>query len=365
MKPEITHELKDGRPIGAQRGFAATFNWMLNFCRNLTGGPGVTVDRTDSDHPIIRVGEIAAAPSEGITHFKCRFHTTEDDDGKWEVFMKIGSLSVGNTCTPINTKMADVSGHEDDKDWYLLYIDESEGQPSQTRTETATNAQGESQSITVNVRKWNVEVHGKTSAKIEGVDQLDATARRLVYVAARKVRGSGDSAPTAAEQQKYCWGDEFSQVVGTITVETKPDLVNGGTITTRKYEATVKNAISVAGRPKTNFDLVWYLEVDEDGDLDCTAVYCVRNSQSVAGMTVNGPTMVDVTDAQSGIWIMIVQNGSAGSVGSRECILSVVVDPSNQQSDDYTTWLKLYDMQNNVVMADYRTTALVNVLVFR
>lgn len=368
MKPEITHELKGHRPIGAQRGFAATFNWMLNFCRNLSGGPGVTVDRTDSDHPIIRIGDVKATAIAGRSPFACRFHVTEDDeDGKWEVYLPTGCLAVGQTCAPLNVPMSDVDGHADEDKWFLLALDESEGSPFQTRSETVTNAQGQEQTITVQIRRWEVIVHGKTSAKVDGVDTLQSAARRLMYVSAKRTRGSGESAQTAAEQAKNIWGDEFSQTVGLIYVETKPDISNPGkTITTRRYEAGVNSSISVAGRAAQNFDLVWYFEVDDEtGELSVTHVYCVRNSTAVAGFMLTGPTMVEVTDAENSIWARISHNPNAGSVSTGENILSVEMDPSNTTGDDFTTWLRLYNVANNVVSSDYRASSLVNVQVFR
>lgn len=314
----------------------------------------------------------ASAPAAGLSPFACRFHVTEDDeDGKWEVYLPTGCLAVGESCDPINIPMSSVDGHDkDDERWFLLALDESEGSPYATRTETVKNAQGEDEEITVAVRRWEVVVHGKTRAKIDGVDSLQSNARHLMYVSAKRSRGSGENAPIAEELAKDKWGDEFSQTVGLIYVETKPDVLHSGrTITTRKYEASVKSAISVAARRETdrlaldNFDLVWYFEVDDEtGELSCVDVYCVRNNLSVAGITVTGDAMTKVTDAGT-IYAKLKTNPLNTSNGN---VIEVVLDPQGIQStSDDLTWLYLYKMDHNVVEADYRAQSLVNIQIFR
>lgn len=348
-------------------GEKITNTWIRQLLRAIKrqkplAGPGLSA-RITPDGTVLSAVAPHARAAERLAPFACRYHVTDDDtDGKWEVYLPYGSLSVGDVCEPVNTKMSDIDGHGDDaEDWHLLYIDESEGSPTRTRTETVLDGNGEEQNITVNVRIWNIEVHGKTSAKVDGVDQLDDDARRLMYVAARRIRAYGETpAATDEELAKYRWGDEFSAVVGTVTVETKPDLVNGGTIATRIYKPLVKSAISVAGRQKSNFDLEWYLEVDEVGDLACNAVYCRRLNQAVAGFTISGPDYVEVTDAEDSIWATIEHNQAAG-----ENIISIEIDPDGQGLDKMHTWLKLYDASYNVVRSDYRASALVNVQVFR
>ena len=81
-------------------------------------------------------------------------------------------------------------------------------------------------------------------------------------------------------------------------------------------------------------------------------------------MTVDGPTMTEVTDAQNSIWVRINTNTLITS-GSGQNILSVVVDPSNTSSDNFVTWLRIYQIANNVVSADYRASALNNAIVYR
>ena len=366
MKPEITHELKTGRALGAQRGFAATFNWMLNFCRNLTGGPGVTVDRTDSDHPIIRIGdEKTGTPAP----FAVRCYRLDPDDDSitreflgrygWKIYLPPGCLSVGGNCEPINRKMTELDGHEDDEgDWYDLAVDEDADCGARSVTEAVPDGQGGTTDKTVWYYEWDVILHAKTSAKLWQVDELNDPARRLYYVEARPRKLASGQDRTEEQKAAGYWGDEFSQTIATFHVRTEPRTPVAKV--SRKIVQTVQNAISVAGRERSNFDLEWYLSVDEDtGKLEFEKVYCRRIWTAAAGMTVTGPDYVEVTDAEATIYARLDTNGAG------ENVLAVVLDPSSTGGDDFVTWLKLYDMAFNVVKADYRATSLVNVQVFR
>lgn len=286
-----------------------------------------------------------------------RFHRTEDDeDGKWEIWLPTGCMSCGGTLAPLNKPMQDVDGHgETESGWYLLAIDEEDGDP--TRTEEAEGEDGST--VTTAVREFEIVAHAKTSAKVEGVDELDAPARRMLYVSARKRLGSGETR-TDEEEVADTWGDEFSQTVAVVAVR---DAGGGGT--SRRVTQAASAPISVAGRVRANFDLVWYFSTGDDGKLSVSKVYCVRNGTAVAGITAEGPTMVEVTDAESAVYARIDTNAGAGNAITGENVVSVVVDPAPTAADQYVTWLRLYDMSHNAVLADYRASSLVNVQVFR
>ena len=368
MKPTVTYSLARGRAIGAQRGFAETFNWMLAFCRNLTGGPGVEVDRKDSDHPIIRVVDVES--SSELRPFAVRCYRLDPSEtgvtreflGKygWKIYLPSGCLSVGGSCTPLNRKMNELDGHEDDDgDWYDLAVDESSDCGVRTVTEAVPDGQGGTTNKTVDYYEWDVIVHAKTSAKVWQVDGLDASARRLYYVEARPRKLINGQNRTSEQQAENYWGDEFCQTGATFHVRIESNWPVAIKVS-RSISQTVKNAISVAGRERSNFDLEWYFSIDDDtGKLKCEKVYCRRISTAAAGMNVTGPDYVDVTDAASTIYARIDTNGAA------ENVLDVVLDPSATGGGDFVTWLKLYDMSFNVVKADYRASSLVNVQVFR
>lgn len=371
MKPEITHELKTGRALGAQRGFATTFNWMLNFCRNLTGGPGVTVDRTDTDHPIIRLSKES---SSAILPFTCRFHKTEDDEtGKFEIYLPNGCVAVGEECAAINRHAKEVDGHEDDADcWRLIcFVDNSTywNQYAKPRTyaEAYTDQNGEEHSRNVTRYEWGIYVHAKTSAKEYNVDRLEWDARRLFYVSARPLDISNNaSVESQADLDARYWnknkaGDEFSVCVGKIIVERR--VIGSKIVTTSKYEHYRRTSIAMTARDRTGFGLVWYFSVHDDGYLKTEKVYCVKQSLSAAGITIQGPEMSDVTNAAESIYAKIKTNPLNPDANSGT--VEVVCDPQDMSTDDDLTWLQLYSITDNCVSYDWRAQSLANVQVYR
>ena len=50
-----TCTLRTGKAIGAHRGFAETFNWLVRCFKNLTGGQGCKVQWVADDTPMINV----------------------------------------------------------------------------------------------------------------------------------------------------------------------------------------------------------------------------------------------------------------------------------------------------------------------
>lgn len=354
MKPTATTNLVPGLALGAQRGFAATFNWMLNFCLNLTGADGVEVDRKDSDHPYIRL----TSQSRGNHPWLCRFHTTEDDtDGHWEIYLPPGCMSVGANCSPMNLPAAEIEGHENDADgWFALPVDE-------TQPPTSTTTDGD---VTTTEQLWEVVAHGKTSAKIYGVDDLNALPRRLLYVSVRRIRSAGEEEPTAEEtaEEAAAWGDEFAQTVAHIAI--RKTTKDGTTTVSRQIAQNVAIPVSVAGRTTSELELIWYLSLDASGTASVEKVYCrFAGMLAIGGMAVSGPPLTEVTDAESTIFAKIeTSNMSASSVGVSN-VLSVVMDVSPSASDEFVLLLPLYNMAYNTVLADLRAQSLVNALTYR
>ena len=204
-------------------------------------------------------------------------------------------------------------------DWYLLAIDEQHGT-------TGTDADGNT------YREWTVTAHAKTSAKMWQVDDLNAPARRLLFVGAEDRLKNN---PADAERYRDTPGDAFSCAVARIRLTT----VEGGeeTRTVRKVTRLRTTPVDVGGMPApTGFDLVWYLSVDDDGGLAVEHVYCIRQMASL-----------DMT------------NGDG--------IVEVVPDPGNDvySSTDTVVWLALFRMNENTVVEDYRENSLKNVQVYR
>lgn len=357
-----------------QPGEKVTNTWigqLLRAIRRQTpiAGPGLKAKVTPAGTVLSAEAPHAHAAGGGgpapfaLRYYKLRPSITGTTRGtrRWSVYLPPGSLSVGGNCVPLNRKMADIEGHEDDgADWYDLPGVET-GAPivSYTEEREVDDGNGGTLTETVNHMLLDVVAHGKTSAKVYGVDALGAPARRMMYVGVRPVRPADAQPLTAQQEAQDCWGDEFEQIVGRIDIAVT---VRSGSIvsTSRSFARRVAGAVSVAGSARTNFDLEWYFTTDADtGALNCEKVYCVRVSQSTAGMDLTGPGYVDVTDAAGTIYARIDVNGAA------ENVLDVVLDPDSTGGGDLVTWLKLYDMSFNTVKADYRASSLVNVQTFR
>jgi len=93
MKPDRLCKLEKDKLIDSQEGFVDTFNWMVDFINNLKGegdinkNKKITVDKTVSDHPIIKLGGKDSNGGGSIT-VKCR-----DTDGTWKTVDDVNTIS--------------------------------------------------------------------------------------------------------------------------------------------------------------------------------------------------------------------------------------------------------------------------------
>lgn len=298
-----------------------------------------------------------ASAASGMLPWTVRKHVTDDDaTGQYEIWLPPGVMAVGETCDPINKAASAKSGHSDDSPgWYAIKLNEDDGEP--TRSETVVGDNGEQ--TTVSVREFQIIAHAKTSAKVDGVDALDAPARRLLYVSARKIPSQSEQSDMEdADRVANTWGDEFSQIVATVKI-TQPE----GGEKSRKITQARSIPISVSARERTNFDLVWYFSVRADSSLSVENLFCVRELIAVAGMGVTGDQMTAVKDAEKLYAKINTEDMSAG-----DGIITVEADPDEEDtttSTDLLTWLPLYDLTANAVTADYRDQSLKNVQLYR
>ena len=287
-------------------------------------------------------GELSSSrePTTVRVPFSVRYH-----EDQWEIFMPLGCMNVGGTCAPINpAASASGVGHATDSDgWRLLGLDETSGT-------TGTDGDGNT------YREWSVTVHAKTSSKMYGVDGLSAPARRLVWAG---VTDMLKSTFTDAERYKDTPGDTFSAIVASVRVTTVTE--NGASSTVRKVTQLRKTPIDVGDVPApTGYDLVWYFSV-EDGALTVEKVYCVRQISALAGMSVTGDQMTDVTDAEN-VYCRI----DSANIADDRNLATVVADPqAPHTSTNYLTWLPLYHLTENMVTADYRENSFRNVQIYR
>lgn len=339
-----------GEPVRAE-----LIRQIIDYLRRITpvSGPNIKISIGPGGAKISGTPGGATLPAEERAPWTVRLHVTENDaDGQWEIWLPPGCMSVGGDCAPINQAASEKAGHADDPaGWYALVLDETAGDPTSTET---TEGDGGTQ-VTVDVREFSIIAHAKTSAKQYGVDALDAPARRLLYVEARKTPSAAESASaTPADLVANTWGDEFAQTVATVVITT-----TGGT-TSRKITPRCTIPISVGARERTGFDLVWYFDLDADGNLEVSALYCVRQIAAAAGITITGDTMTEVTGAST-IYARINTTDLSYGVG----LVEVLKDPQGiSGSSPYVVWLNLYAVTSNAVTADYRQQSLVNVQLF-
>lgn len=334
-----------GEPIRAE-----FFRQVVDYMRRITpvAGPNIKVSIGPGGAKIEGTPGGAAAVVE-TAPWTVRRHTTDTDTtGQWEIWLPPGCMSVGAECTPLNKAASEKTGHGGDPvGWYALYLDETAGAPTRTETDV--------EQVTAEIREFSIIAHAKTSAKVYGVDALDAPARRLLWVEARKTPSATELAgETNADRVSGTWGDEFSQTVATVTITEE----NGET--SRKITGRCTAPISVAARERTSFDLVWYFGFDDDGVLEVKKLYCLRQSASAAGITFAGETMTDVTGSQA-IYARIDATDFRLGGG----IVSVLKDPNGVNvSSPRVVWLHLYDVTSNAVTADYRSQSLVNIQLY-
>lgn len=321
-----------GQPVRAE-----TIRQIIDCLRMFRPLPGLNVRTHVTPGGTIINGTPGGASVSGETlPWTVRKHVTDNDEnGQWEIFLPPGVMSVGETCEPLNKAAGEKKGHQSDvSGWYSFPLDESEG-------------------------IFSIIAHAKTSAKVYGVDALDAPARRLLYVSARKDPSQADQANMDdSDRVANTWGDEFSQVVATVKIS-QPE---GGKVA-RKITQHCSAPISVAARVRANFDLVWYFSVGAGSSIVVERLDCIRQLIAVAGMGVTGDQMTQVTGAEK-----IFAKIDTKDMTEGDGIISVEADPGDgvtTTSGDLTTWLPLYDLTSNSVAADYRDQSLKNVQLYR
>lgn len=347
---------------GVTGEWAARLTRRVNTLRVLFGN-GFRVLSRGPDGVRVECAAVAAerAAAAPLAPWTVRHHVTEDDDdGQWEIYLPTGCMSVGEPLQNLNKAASETSGHDGDGEdvkpdppaWRILPVDESEG-GAQTRTDG---------DVTETYRAFEVVAHAKTAARLDGVDAINKPAKRYLWVAVRKVLGPNEQQPSEEDKAKDTWGDEFAQVVARIEVGTRQKQGEEAE-EYRKVTQLARAPISVAGRPRTGFDLEWTFDIDDDGALEVKKVYCVRQLASAAGITLSGPDMTDVTGAQETVYAKILTNPLNPENTST---VEVVKDATGFTArDNFVTWLRLYGMAYDAVNSDYRAQSLANIQVYR
>jgi len=351
-------------PLGP--GDKVTGTWINQLLRAIRRqkplcGPGIST-RVTPDGTVLTA---AAAPARAqaaapLAPFTVRHHRTGGDAaGQWEIYLPPGCCSVGGACDVMNARADAKSGHEGDGDgWYEV--------PGPSRLVGTQAAVGEGEDARQVTRKsCTVRAHVKPSAKVYGVDAIDAPARRLLavcviddYIVNRYISmGRPDLA-----REFWDWnaaGDVFSAQVAEIAI-TEDGGVASRTVTQNRTAPI--DLVPPAGTGVSGFDLVWNLEMSELGMLYTRNLFCVRQVAAAAGISLTGDTMTDVVNA-SKVYARIDATDMTDGSG----VVQVVKDPQDAGiSSPYVVWLPLYDLKNNncLVTADHRPQSLVNLQLF-
>ncbi len=320
---------------------AANYNALLDYIRRITpvAGANVKVDYRLGGAVISGTPGGVAADRE-VKPFAVRHH-----EGQWEIYLPDGCCNYGGACAPINAAASTggTAHGNDGSSWRLLKLDESSGT-------TGTDADNNT------YREWNVEIHVKPSAKMYGVDDLNNPARRLVWACAVDRLKSAANL-TDAERYSNTPGDSWSCVVARIRVTAGAGTDPSRTVTQLRNTPV---DVAAAGETLTGFGLEWYFSLD-NGELQVEKVYCMRQVFAVAGMTVTGDQMTEVTDANK----VFARIGTA-DMTSGTGLVTVESDPEGTTtSGDFVTWLPLYELKENTVTADYRENSMRNVQLYR
>lgn len=120
LQPANPCRLKKGEMIDSQRGFVDTFNWLVDFCRNLQGdkdrnpvGGVVTVDRTVSDFPIVKadvqggeggLAKVVGSDSSSVSDVETLTFAVPSTDTDTSVTVAADASDAANAIATLNVK---------------------------------------------------------------------------------------------------------------------------------------------------------------------------------------------------------------------------------------------------------------------
>lgn len=309
---------------------ARHYNDLLDYVRRITplAGVATSVDYKSSGAIINakpQVQAIAAAVEE-LKPFTVRRHAVEITDPntgevsqsvQWEIYLPKGCAAYGVDCAVMNNHANTTEHHtEDPSDWYKINVTEEPGE-------------------------FVVAGHIKSACQIAGVDTFDTWAKPYLYVDVKTI----DDASVDGKE-----GDVLTQTIATIKIETTEDGE-----TTSSIHQVVTGIISLLGCERTYpFALVWRYTVDENSVATLSNLYVVRNQTNIAGydITINeGDTFVDVI-GKNFVYCKILTDTGPYTIE----VIAVTSGEENSlsQSDVHTTFIKLWQLEDNCVTYDLR-----------
>lgn len=233
MQPPIVAECKAGKALGAVSNFSATFNWVVNFCRNLRGDElSVTVDRTDTNHPVVRMvrNDTPLAP------FVVRW---SDADSSLVVYLPEQSCNLANTQVLLTPAT--------DTDWYIVA-----GGSTGTSTDGTT-----------------LRIHAHVKGRVKATS--NGTIQPAIFVEAYDA--------TTTHNDNYNAGDLWSAEIARCTVTARTE---GGTTTYVRAVSKMHTGAVTHLSPVVLGDLplYWYTDtaIATNGFVphieECSAPYC-------------------------------------------------------------------------------------------
>ena len=300
------------------------YNELLDYVRRITPiqGENVRIDYKASG-AVIHAQPQNKGTITPITPFTVRRHIVIKPDEKntdnpsesiqWEVFIPQGAAAYGINCAPMNRKANQDTAHEaDGDDWYQFSLPDEPG-------------------------THLVNLHIKGTAQIEGVDSYYVWDKPYCYVDSTK----------QAEKKDSCAGDILSQTIAVVRINSTDD---GKTTTVIDQIATTQ--ISLTGEGRTlPFSFVWRWKIEDGGEATLSNVYVVRNKANIAGynLEVEGDSFVDVTNKK---FVYCKITATVDLPYTIEIIAGDEINNSN--SDIYTTFILLWELEENCVVGDYR-----------
>ena len=285
-------------------------------------GPGVRISYTPSGAIITSTAKAVASGPDELLPFTVRSHQPDNAAGQWEIYMPLGCVWAYSTCTPINAKANDTSGHDSDNDnWYVLPF-------------SASPSDGD---------VYDVVVHAKQRA-IDATDipqngEPDVAAAALAWI---QKRGEPEN-QTDSEKTAYA-GDAASVTVASITWHEPSD---GGNAAPSVAQSGIQE-LSVPGTPNQEFDLWWAFSISGT-TITVPKMGLLRRTLSTGTNVATINEQVDVSGASKGIFLRVVLNGTITE-------LTVVVDASTTTAGANFFIVQLYGVDDWHRASDYRSS---------
>lgn len=285
-------------------------------------GPGLRASYTQHG-TVLTLGDVKTAQAnEPLKPFAVRWHQPENAAGQWEIYMPLGCVRAYSTCTPINAKANDISGHDSDNDnWYVLPF-------------SASPSDGDVYDVVVHAKQRAID-----AADIPQNGEPEVAAAALAWI---QKRGEPEN-QTDSEKTAYA-GDAASVTVASITWHEPSD---GGNAAPSVAQSGIQE-LSVPGTPNQEFDLWWAFSISGT-TITVPKMGLLRRTLSTGTDVATIADPVDVSGASEGIYLRVALNGSSTE-------LTVALDVNQTAAGANFFIVQLYDVDQWHRASDYRSS---------